>query len=295
MTFFKPMLAKNWEDFSNKVKYPLICQPKINGIRAVWDGKNLYSRYGNLIGQTQKKLLGYLKKHFSNSCLDGELYDFDMSLQQIMGAATTETGTTAELCYIVFDLSLPKLPNMCYRDRFDILMDKMRDNNISLNTEDKILLVDSHMVSGNSEVEKWIQIYIDKNGWKKPYEGVMLKNPEAIYAHTRTNVLLKYKKWILATAVVEGVEEGKGKYIGMMGKLKVRMTACEDSTIKVKEPFYVGTGFQDYERNVFWKNKANLIGRHIQISFRDLTQYNVPFHTSFNGVCVQEKKCAKKR
>src|SRR6478736_5277205 len=34
-TFVEPMLAKKWEDRKSKVKFPLFCQPKLDGLRAV--------------------------------------------------------------------------------------------------------------------------------------------------------------------------------------------------------------------------------------------------------------------
>lgn len=69
-------------------------------------------------------------------------------------------------------------------------------------------------------------------------EGLMLKDPKSSYANNRSDKLLKVKKFDDAEAVVLGHEGGTGKYVGMMGAIRVQH--C-DTGVKFK----IGSGFND--------------------------------------------------
>lgn len=81
------------------------------------------------------------------------------------------------------------------------------------------------------------------------YEGIMLKDPEAVYECTRSYNWLKMKPWIEETLTVIGVEEGKagGKFVGMMGAL-VMAGAVDDKKVVTN----VGGGYTIQQRARFW-------------------------------------------
>ena len=53
-------------------------------------------------------------------------------------------------------------------------------------------------------------------------EGMMIRQPESLYEHTRSKTLQKVKMFKDAEAIVLNYEDGKGKHKGLMGALKVK-------------------------------------------------------------------------
>ncbi len=74
--YFEPMLAAKWEDYKNKVEYPLYSQPKLDGIRCIVTKDGMFSRNGKEIISAPhiRESLDKLFKHEPHTILDGELY-----------------------------------------------------------------------------------------------------------------------------------------------------------------------------------------------------------------------------
>ena len=78
--YVEPMLAKKWEDRKGKVEFPLYCQPKLDGMRAVITRNGAKSRNGKP-WVTIPHILDTLKPIFDrypDIVLDGELYNHDL-------------------------------------------------------------------------------------------------------------------------------------------------------------------------------------------------------------------------
>ena len=71
-------------------------------------------------------------------------------------------------------------------------------------------------------------------------EGIMLRDPESLYEGTRSDKILKVKKFEDAEATVIGHEKGTGRCSAMLGALRVR----GDDGIEFK----IGSGFDDSQR-----------------------------------------------
>ena len=61
---------------------------------------------------------------------------------------------------------------------------------------------------------------------------------------------------------VVGVEEGSGRNKGILGALVVKY---KDNTVNV------GSGYTDTERKKIWQNRENIIGRVIEVKFKETT------------------------
>lgn len=104
----KPLLAHTYEP--HRISFPCYVQPKLNGIRALYQNGRFQSRDGipfsaGLLDHIAKPLLGL----FSNeTILDGELYVHGWPLQRINGAVTpvrqTPIEDTLKVEYHVFDV-----------------------------------------------------------------------------------------------------------------------------------------------------------------------------------------------
>lgn len=104
----KPLLAHTYEP--RRVTYPCYVQPKLNGVRALYQNGSFQSRDEQV---WDKKLLRHLSEPLleifpPHVILDGELYVHGWSLQRINGAVTpvrkSEKEDTAKVEYHVFDV-----------------------------------------------------------------------------------------------------------------------------------------------------------------------------------------------
>ena len=112
-------------------------------------------------------------------------------------------------------------------------------------------------------------------------EGLMINLMEGAYECKRTKKLLKVKSFKDADVLVTDVVEGTGKNLGKLGNVVVkflyegREMCCE-----------VGSGFNDEEREYYWNNPHELIGKVVEIKFfevtqnqKDVTKYSLRFPT----------------
>ena len=99
------------------------------------------------------------------------------------------------------------------------------------------------------------------------YEGVMIKDPNAIYECKRSHAWLKAKPFIEVTLKVVAVEEGTGRNEGRLGAVIVE---GEDDGYNYS--LNCGSGFSDAQRDQFWTQRADLIGELVEIRADARTQ-----------------------
>lgn len=99
------------------------------------------------------------------------------------------------------------------------------------------------------------------------YEGIILKDPEAIYECKRTHSWLKIKPTITLDLNVMAVEEGTGKNVGKMGAL-----VCEGIDMGRNIKVNVGSGFTDAQREGFWQDSSAVIGSVAEVMADVVTQ-----------------------
>ena len=92
------------------------------------------------------------------------------------------------------------------------------------------------------------------------YEGIMIKDPDALYECKRTASWLKLKPYLTCDLVVVAVEEGTGRNVGKLGAL-----VCEGPDLDKFIRVNVGSGFTDEQRESIWVNKDKVIGQMIEV------------------------------
>ena len=97
------------------------------------------------------------------------------------------------------------------------------------------------------------------------YEGIMLKDPAAVYECKRSVAWLKQKPYIEVSLTVKYTEEGTGKNVGRMGAL-VCEGVDDGKTISVN----VGSGFTDRQREDFWNCRVD--GHVVEVRADAVTQ-----------------------
>lgn len=96
-------------------------------------------------------------------------------------------------------------------------------------------------------------------GW----EGLMIKNWDAIYEFKRSKNLLKMKLMDSLDLPVVDIFEGTGKYTGMMGGVYVDYKGYKVG---------VGSGWSDEQRLRFWKYPNEILGKTLEIAYQAETK-----------------------
>lgn len=243
----------------DKIKFPASVQLKMDGMRfnaIVRDGKcEFRSRNGKEI-----QLLGNLEEDFIRmagpvDCVfDGELLvmEGDVVLDRqtgngILNKANKGTISAAEAAkvratvwdiipYILFESGHCDAP---YSKRFESL-----SLLINVKQPKKVFLVQNHTVQNIEEANVLFERYLSMG-----QEGIILKDLSGIWEDKRSKTQIKFKGELECDLKIVGVEEGTGKYAGMLGAI-----LCEsaDGVVKVR----VGSGFNDDQRKQYWKENV---------------------------------------
>ncbi len=147
-------------------------------------------------------------------------------------------------------------------------------------------LVDLREPAGQARFRQINQEAIDGG-----YEGIMIKDPEAVYECKRSVAWLKLKPFIEVSLEVTDVEEGTGRNQGRLGA--VVCSGLDDGRQIVVN---VGSGFTDNDRSEFWNDRNSLVGQIVEVRADAVTQnqdgtYSLRFprFLRFRGFEVGEK------
>ena len=171
------MLSETIENVPINPKGWLISE-KLDGVRAYWDGRTLWSRYGNRLKPPQ----WFLSKLPNDIALDGELFtkvnDFENATKIVRNLPTT--GTWKEIKFSVFDAPLIK---KVYKERLKLINQSLAKNN------QKEIIAHKHIFCrGQSHLDLYLMNILKKKG-----EGVILRDPQGYYENKRSASILKVK------------------------------------------------------------------------------------------------------
>ncbi len=226
---------------------------KLDGVRAVWDGRRLRFRSGKPIHAP-----AWFVDALPAQPLDGELWIGRGSFERVSGIVRKETPIDAEwhhVRYMIFEL--PGAPGS-FRQRVDQISQLVHQANVPW-----LQRIDQATVSDLNELQQWLATVLAAGG-----EGLMLHRADAVYETGRSDTLLKLKPWLDAEAEVIGHSAGKGRHTGRLGALQVRTP--EGKT------FLLGTGFSDAQRQ-----NPPPIGARVTYRYRELTRTGLPRFASF--------------
>lgn len=215
-TKFKPMLAKNYEDYATKVWRQhdyVYTQPKFDGIRCIATARGLFSRMGNPIVATPHVLeaLRPVFRYDPKLIIDGELYNHD--LREDFNAIVSLTKKTK-----LTDLDLRNSEEMIEYHVFDVTGGRFEESS----TDERLAALDSLVgalasfvvpvrtvqASSEAELDACYGAYLDAG-----YEGQMIRLPGP-YEQKRSGLLLKRKEFVDSEFIVVDIEEGVGNAAG---------------------------------------------------------------------------------
>jgi len=123
-------------------------------------------------------------------------------------------------------------------------------------------LVDLDTTSGAARFAQ-----INNDAVARGYEGIMIKDPEAVYQTKRSVAWLKQKPFIEVSLEVIDVEEGTGKNAGRTGAL-----VCTGQDDGKQITVNVGSGLSDALRDSIWSDRASVVGQIVEVRADAVTQ-----------------------
>jgi DNA ligase 1 len=245
------LLAEVYRDQVDISRY--LVSEKLDGVRAIWDGRNLRFRSGKEINAPRWFVDGLPKRP-----LDGELWIARGTFERLSGIVRKDVPDDSEwrqVRYMIFEL--PGAPGT-FRERAEAMREIARQANIPWLRE-----IEQFSVVDRNSLKKRMKEVVKAGG-----EGLMLHRADALYQTGRNDTLLKMKPWEDAEAVVIGHVPGKGKYAGMLGALRVRTSDGRE--------FSLGTGFTDAQRR-----DPPALSATVTYRYHDLTNTGMPRFASF--------------
>jgi DNA ligase-1 len=271
---FECMLAHDGANHEKKITGKKILEPKLDGVRVI-TVINYELRTVQQFSRNGKELVNFshitdeLAKHidtFGRSyILDGEV--ISSSFQDLMKQVHRKDDVAAEDAKLMlFDI----LPLSEFRNGRSVMTQKMRSNLLKTfkNIWDKVPsigLVPQTEVDLDGAVGEIQFKQFNKDAIDAGYEGIMIKDPKALYECKRSTAWLKQKPFIEVSLTVLETEEGTGRNIGKMGALICEGTE-DGKFIKVN----VGSGFTDRDRDDFWNCRVD--GQVVEVRADAITQ-----------------------
>ena len=251
------LLAKVLDPSVDPAHY--LVSEKFDGVRAIWDGRTLRFRSGNVVNAPA----WFIAKLPAQS-LDGELWLSRGKFEILSGYVRKAEPVDEEwrqISYLVFEL--PGAAGS-FEDRYRQIQAVIKQANWP-----QLVAVEQYRVADRAALKRKFDAVIKSGG-----EGLMLHLADAPYVTGRSDVLLKLKPLDDTEAIVVEHIAGKGKFTGMLGALRVEMPDGKR--------FAIGSGFSDAVR-------ANPppVGSMITYTYRGLTRTGVPRFASY--LRVREK------
>jgi DNA ligase-1 len=263
--FSKVMLAEKYKNKTDKIKFPVFCQPKYNGVRCkltlyqgeiVMRGREaaVYRIRGVIDGCKYTNIFNLLQEGYE---IDGELYSHGTALQDIVSKVTNQTdlfSSNEGIKYIIYDVIFPFLPQ---NDRIGLLR--------NLSNTSYITISEGKMCYNHQEVLDYYTYCRNKG-----YEGCMVRLLDGVYEYGfRSNYLLKVKGTQSCEVIIEDFN------LNDPFKTEDFVFVCKVSNGKQFEVKPHGT--IQYRKNLY-NDRENLVGKKLQLDFHEYTKDGIPFH-----------------
>lgn len=307
---FNVNLAKSYKQGEGHIKrWPVSVQPKLDGIRAY-----CYMSEGEVKIMSRKHkphanldiLRGHLKTFFSvlpeGTIIDGELYNHEMSFNQIVSAVRSQTKKKSNdnIMYYIFDvITIPQVQDGIYptsqvwEERVTLAQDYFSRVNAP-----GLFILPEFMAFNYEELLNYRDSFLQQG-----YEGVMIRQyggtcipgtkekiggnwvcrldpttrtPESIKisqyhqsssSGDRPLNILKFKTFFEEEGVVIDIDSGEGTKKGV-GMVIVRDIRGNEIRMAARQT--------DEIRSEWLRNKENYIGLPFTFEYQDLTDDNVP-------------------
>jgi DNA ligase-1 len=295
---FECMLAHDGANHEKKVAGKKLLEPKLDGVRVLTivdcEARTVvqYSRNGKILenfSHITDGLLAHINDFDRSFVLDGEIIStsFQALMKQVHRKSDADASDAVLMLFDILPLSefkkgksvLGQKRRTRFLQNFKAIFDKV--GNIGI-----IPQIEVDLGSAVGEIQF---VAFNKEAIDNGYEGIMIKDVDAVYECKRSVSWLKQKPFIEVSLIVKETEEGTGRNEGKMGALVCE--GVEDGkTIKVN----VGSGFTDQDRDDFWNCRVD--GQVVEVRADAVTQnqdgtYSLRFprFLRFRGFAIGEK------
>lgn len=276
MIFCRPVSSAEVFDLSNydaQLKQDFrgwLMSEKLDGIRAIWDGKQLRSKRGNPIHAPD-----WFVSQLPPFAMDGELWTNRNDFENIASIVLSDTPDSRwqTLSYQIFEV-----PNQAggLRNRLAVLQQWLQEN-----PREFIKVIPQQRVVDNAAFQSQFTQIMALGG-----EGLVLRKADEPYSTGRLTTALKVKKTDDAECKVVGYTEGKGKFIGQVGALKCELFEEQVQRLfpklqQLNRPVEIklGSGLSDELRQ-----QPPKIGEIVTFEYNGLTAKGLPRFARFKRV-----------
>lgn len=262
-TYPLPMLAHKFRDHTAKVEWPVYVQPKLNGMRMLFNGRVGWSRGNKAM---IPEVIAHLQCDTGGLILDGELMlPGNLLLQESMKAMKKfRPELSPTLIYHVYDIVAPELPYDARRSILHDLIPSLPPN---------IQLVSTALAADAEQVFAQHTQFVSDG-----YEGTMVRDPVMPYEiGKRSYSLLKLKDFQDAEYRILDVIDGAGSDEGLAIFV---LDAGNGQSFNCRPE-----GTQE-NRAEFYKNRTALIHKFLTVRFFELSKDHIPIFPV--GVSVRD-------
>jgi DNA ligase 1 len=266
---FECMLAHDGAKHEKKVAGKKLLEPKLDGVRVITivnaanKTATMYSRNGKVLenfGHITAAIEANIELFDRSIVLDGEMVSssFQALMKQVHRKSDAETSDARLMLFDVLPLSeFQKGESIMGQKRRSNLLRSMKAVLDKVGSIDIIPQIEVDLGSYVGELQ--FKQY-NKDAIEAGFEGIMIKDVDAIYECKRSASWLKMKPFIEVSLTVTAVEEGTGKNAGRLGAL-----ICEGEDDGKKIQVNVGSGLTDDQRAEFWNDQQDLLGQIVEI------------------------------
>lgn len=289
---FRPLLSGKAPDNLNELAFPVLASPKIDGIRVLITQDGPVTRKLEPIPNHHvRNLLSALPVGFDGEVTSGHHAASDV-WNKTQSAIMRHEGTPSIAYHVFDDFSVPHAP---YEVRLNRVFERVR-----LSPQVWCVALPHARIYDVAQLDAY-----EDQCLKHGYEGVMLRDPDAIYkfgrSTTKQGVLLKLKRWHDDEAEIIGVKErmhnaneleadalGYAKRAtkkdNKVGRGDMGALICRAVFNKKTGPveFDLGAGFTDEQRAAFWDKPA--LGHLAKFKYQGLTPDGKPRFPIYLGL-----------
>jgi DNA ligase-1 len=273
---FTCQLAHDGANHESKVSGKKLIEVKLDGVRVITivypSGQvDQYSRNGKELVNFEhiKKQLSKHSVFFNEPMvLDGEV--MSASFQDLMKQVHRKDNVTANDAVLhLFDIltleefraGMGKHKQVDRSHSLNLWFNQLKDH------MPNVAVVGAEMVDLSTNVGAARFAEINASAVAGGYEGIMIKDPGAVYECKRTVSWLKQKPYIEVSLSVVDLEEGTGKNVGKLGAL-----VCEGVDDGKEIRVNVGSGLIDHDRDSFWTDRGSVVGNIVEVRADAVTQ-----------------------
>ena len=276
MIFYRPVFAVEVFDLSNFEKSEhqdysgWLMSEKLDGVRAIWDGKELLSKRGNPINAPD-----WFIEALPPFAIDGELWTKRGDFENISSIVLSDTPDKRwhEVSYQIFEV-----PNQRggLLQRLSFFQDWLETSPVTF-----LHVIDQIPVDSNKHLQTYFQSVILQGG-----EGIVVRKADEAYSTGRLKTALKLKPISDAECKVVGYTEGKGKFTGLVGALECELLSDQlprlfPKLAKLHRPVRIklGSGLSDEQRQT-----PSKMGEIVTFEYNGLTKNGLPRFARFKRV-----------